>query len=127
MFFNEVIINEEIAKSQFASNFPKLFVSRYWNRLTDHPMHIFEYLEKEIAEEQWDERKVYEIIRLRFKELHLLRISHNDIRRSNTHVSESGKITLIDFGLSKFPCNEASKQDDLESLDNIFGMNRSTS
>ncbi|CUM55537.1 unnamed protein product [Debaryomyces tyrocola] len=127
MFFNEVLINEEIAKSQFASNFPKLFVSGYWNGLTDHPVHIFEYLGKEIPEEQWDERKIYEVIRLRLKELHLLRISHNDIQRSNIHVSESGKITLIDFGLSKFPCSEASKQDDLESLENIFEVNRSTS
>ena len=126
MFFNELVINEEIAKSQFASNFPKLFASGYWNGLTDHPMHIFEYLGKEIPREQWDEKKVYEVIMLRLKELHLLRISHNDILRSNIHVSESGKITLIDFGLSKFPCSEESKQDDLESLDNIFGVNSST-
>ncbi|CUM52899.1 unnamed protein product [Debaryomyces tyrocola] len=127
MFFNEVVINEEIAKSQFATNFPKLFASGYWNGLTDHPMHIFEYLGKEIPREKWDEKKIYKVIRLRLKELHLLRISHNDIRRSNIHVSESGKITLIDFGLSKFPCSEAGKQDDLESLDSIFGVSRSTS
>ena len=127
MFFNEFEINQEIAKSQFASNFPKLFASGYWNGLTDHPMHIFEYLGKEIPREQWDEKKVYEVIRLRLEELHLLRISHNDILRSNIHVSDSGKVTLIDFGLSKFPCSEASKQDDLESLNNIFGMNISAS
>ena len=127
MFFNELVINEEIAKSQFASNFPKLFASGYWNGLTDHPMHIFEYLGKEIPREQWDEKMVYKIIRLRLEELHLLRISRNDILRSNIHVSDSGKVTLIDFGLSKFPCSEASKQDDLESLNNIFGMNISAS
>ena len=74
--------------------------------LLDHPMHIFEYLGKEIPKEKWDEKKVYEVIRLRLKELHLLRISHNDVRRSNIHVSESGKITLIDFGLSDCSNNE---------------------
>ena len=46
MFFNELAINEKIASSQFASNFPKLLVSGYWNGLPDHPMHIFEYLGK---------------------------------------------------------------------------------
>lgn len=60
---------------------------------------------------------------MRLKELHLLRISHNDIRKSNIHVSEAGKITLIDFGLSEYPCSDESKQDDFESLDNIFGVN----
>lgn len=50
MFFNELVINEQIASSQFASNFPKLLVSGYWNGLADHPMHIFEYLGREIPE-----------------------------------------------------------------------------
>lgn len=44
MFFNELAINEKISSSQFASNFPKLLVSGYWNGCPDHPMHIFEYL-----------------------------------------------------------------------------------
>ena len=122
MFFNELVINEEIAKSDFTSNFSKLFASGYWNGLTSHPMHIFEYLGKEITKEKWDENKVYEVIGLRLKELHLLGISHTDVRRSNIHISESGKVTLIDFGLSKYPCSEASKQGDLESLDSIFGV-----
>ena len=122
MFFNELVINEEIAKSHFASNFPKIFASGYWNGLTSHPMHIFEYLGKEIPKEKWDEKRVYEVIRLRLNELHLLRISHNDVRRSNIHVSESDKVTLVDFGLSEYPCSEASKQGDLESLDSIFGV-----
>lgn len=65
------MINEEIAKSKFASNFPKHFVSTYWNALTDHSMHIFEYPGKEIQREQWDEKKV---IRVRLKELHMLRV-----------------------------------------------------
>ncbi|CAG89920.2 DEHA2F26576p [Debaryomyces hansenii CBS767] len=125
MFFNELEINEEIAKSRFASNFPKLFVSGYWNDFTNQPIHIFEYLGKEIPREKWDKKRVYEVTRLRLKELHSLRISHNDIRKSNIHVSESGKITLVDFGLSEYPCSEAGIQDDFDSLDNIFGVNSS--
>ena len=100
MFFNELVINEKIASSQFASNFPKLLVSGYWNGLPDHPMHIFEYLGKEMQEENWDKKKVHRIIKSRLEELHLLGISHNDVRLANIHVSVSGKISLIDFGLS---------------------------
>lgn len=54
MFFNELIINEKIANSQFAPNFPMLLVSGYWNGLPDHPMHIFEYLGKELPTEKWN-------------------------------------------------------------------------
>lgn len=98
MFFNELVINEKLAKSSFASNYPKLLVSGYWNGLPDHPMHIFENLGKEVPEKEWDKKKVYEVIKSRLEEHHLLGISHNDVREANIHVSVSGKISLIDFG-----------------------------
>lgn len=41
---------------------------------------------------------VYEFIRVNFKS-HLLRILHNDVRLPKIHVSVTGKISLIDFGL----------------------------
>jgi hypothetical protein len=47
MFFNELVINEKLAKLRFASNYPKLLVSGYWDGLPGHPIHIFEYLGKE--------------------------------------------------------------------------------
>ncbi|CUM57513.1 unnamed protein product [Debaryomyces tyrocola] len=122
MFFNELAINEKIASSQFASNFPKLLVSGYWNGLPDHPMHIFEYLGREVPEEKWDNRKVRTIIKSRLEELHLLGISHNDVRPANIHVSVSGKISLIDFGLSDCTNNEEHKRNDLETLDSILGV-----
>ena len=65
MFFNELVINEKLAKSRFASNFPKVLVSGYWNGLPDHPMHIFEYLGKEIPIEEWNMDSVYEDIKSR--------------------------------------------------------------
>ncbi|MDN6749727.1 MAG: DUF3698 domain-containing protein [Staphylococcus equorum] len=120
MFFNELVINEKIAKSPFASSYPKLLVSGYWNGLPDHPMHIFENLGKEVPEEEWDKKKVYEVIKSRLEELHLLGISHNDVREANIHVSVSGKISLIDFGLSDCTNNEKHKKNDFESLDEII-------
>jgi len=122
IFFNELVINENIASSQFASNFPKLLVSGYWNGLLDHPMHIFEYLGREIPKEKWDKKKVHTIIKSRLEELHLLGISHNDVRLENIHVSESGKISLIDFGLSDCSNNEKRKKNDFENLDHILGI-----
>ena len=125
MFFNELLINERIAKSEFASNFPKLLVSGYWNGLSDHPMHIFEYLGKEVPEEKWNNKEVYEVIKSRLEELHLIGISHNDIRLANIHVSVSGKISLIDFGLSDYTNNEEHKKNDFETLDYILRANDS--
>ena len=120
MFFNQLAINEKIASSQFASNFPKLLVSGYWNGLPDHPMHIFEYFGKEMQEDNWDKKKVHRVIKSRLKELHLLGISHNDVRPANIHVSVSGKISLIDFGLSDCSNNEKRKKNDFENLDYIW-------
>ena len=125
MFFNELLINERIAKSEFASNFPKLLVSGYWNGLSDHPMHIFEYLGKEVPEEKWNNKEVYKVIKSRLEELHLIGISHNDIRLANIHVSVSGKISLIDFGLSDYTNNEEHKKNDFETLDYILRANDS--
>ena len=125
MFFNELLINERIAKSEFASNFPKLLVSGYWNGLSDHPMHIFEYLGKEVPEEKWNNKEVYKVIKSRLEELHLIGISHNDIRPANIHVSVSGKISLIDFGLSDCTNNEEHKKNDFETLDYILRANGS--
>lgn len=125
IFFNELAINEKIASSQFASNFPKLLVSGYWNGLSDHPMHIFEYLGKEVPEEKWNNKEVYEVIKSRLEELHLIGISHNDIRLANIHVSVSGKISLIDFGLSDCTNNEEHKKNDFETLDYILRANGS--
>lgn len=120
MFFNELLINEKISNSRYACNFPKLFASGYWNGLNDHPMHIFEYLGEEVPFDQWDKYKVYQIIKSRIKELHSLGISHNDIRVPNIHVSFSGKVSLIDFGLSDIENNQERKKRDLENLDEIF-------
>ena len=125
MFFNELLINERIAKSEFASNFPKLLVSGYWNGLSDHPMHIFEYLGKEVPEEKWNNKEVYKVIKSRLEELHLIGISHNDIRLANIHVSVSGKISLIDFGLSDYTNNEEHKKNDFETLEYILRANGS--
>ncbi|CAG84283.2 DEHA2A00242p [Debaryomyces hansenii CBS767] len=125
MFFNELLINERIAKSEFASNFPKLLVSGYWNGLSDHPMHIFEYLGKEVPEEKWNNKEVYKVIKSRLEELHSIGISHNDIRLANIHVSVSGKISLIDFGLSDYTNNEEHKKNDFETLEYILRANGS--
>ncbi|CAG85690.2 DEHA2B16676p [Debaryomyces hansenii CBS767] len=125
MFFNELLINERIAKSEFASNFPKLLVSGYWNGLSDHPMHIFEYLGKEVPEEKWNNKEVYKVIKSRLEELHSIGISHNDIRLANIHVSVSGKISLIDFGLSDYTNNEEHKKNDFETLEHILRSNGS--
>ncbi|CUM57889.1 unnamed protein product [Debaryomyces tyrocola] len=122
MFFNELIINEKIASSQFASNFSKFLVSGYWSGLPDHQMHIFEYLGREIQEEKWDKKKVHTIIKSRLEELHLLGISHNDVRLENIHVCQSGKISLIDFGLSDCTNNEDHKKNDFQTLDFILGV-----
>lgn len=46
---------------------------------------------------EWNSNKVYIGIKQRLKELHLLGIAHNYV--ANIHVSVSGKISLIDFGL----------------------------
>lgn len=62
MFLNELVINEKIAKSSFAPDFPNLLVSGYWNSLPNHAMHIFEYLEKAIPIEEWNMDNVYEVL-----------------------------------------------------------------
>ncbi|CUM68572.1 uncharacterized protein PRCAT00006299001 [Priceomyces carsonii] len=122
MFLNELAINEKLAKSRYASNFPKLLISGYWNGLPDHPMHIFESLGKKVAIEDWDMDIVFKVIKSRLEELHLLGISHNDVRPANIHVSLSGEISLIDFGLSDCTNNEELKKNDLISLHYIFGL-----
>lgn len=86
MFFNELVINEKIAKSQFASKIPKLLVSGYRNGLPDNLMHIFENLGTEMPIDEWNMDSVYEFIKARLNELHLLGISHNDVRQANIHV-----------------------------------------
>lgn len=84
-------------------------------------MHIFESLEKAIPIEEWNMDNVYEVIKMRFEELRLLVISHNDARLAKIHVSISCKISLIDFGLSDCTNNEEHKKNDFKSLRRIFG------
>jgi hypothetical protein len=123
MFITELSINEKNAKSQFAANFSKLIVSGYWNGVPDHPMHIFEDVGEKIPRNEWEEEKVYEGVKLRLEELHLLGISHNDVRMENIHVSESGKILLANFGLSQYPANEKNKMNDFDFLNSVFPTN----
>ena len=120
MFVNELEINKIIANSQFASNFPKLIVSGYLNGMPSKPMHIFEDLGEEVPMSEWDYDQVYDAIKLRLEELHHLGISHNDVRPANIVVSETGKISLIDFGLSTCPASEKRKKKDFEALDQSF-------
>lgn len=61
-------------------------------------MHIFEDLGEKVPMAEWDLNKVYEIIKLKLKEIHLLGIAHNDAQLANNAVSVSGKISLIYFG-----------------------------
>ena len=68
---------------------------------------------------------MHRIIKSRLEELHLLGISHNDVRPANIHVSVSGKISLIDFGLSDCSNNEEHKKNDFETLDYILGVHGS--
>lgn len=65
---------------------------------------------------------MHKTIKSRLKEFHLLGISHNDIRPANIHVSESGKTSLIDFGLSDCMNDEKHKMNDFESLEHIVGI-----
>ncbi|CUM66616.1 uncharacterized protein PRCAT00004287001 [Priceomyces carsonii] len=120
MFVNELEINKIIANSQFASNFPKLIVSGYLNGIPSKPMHIFEDLGEELPISEWNYDKVYDVIKLRLEEIHVLGISHNDVRLSNIHVSVAGKISLIDFGLSACPSSKERKKGDFTDLDRIF-------
>ncbi|CUM51020.1 unnamed protein product [Debaryomyces tyrocola] len=119
MFIKEFEINEMLALSQFASNYARLIMSGYWNGLPSHPMHIFEYLGEEKPIDEWG-AEVYYSIKSRLEEIHLMAISHNDIRSDNIHVSVTGNITLIDFGLAIYPCNEENKKCDIEALDRLF-------
>lgn len=73
------------------------------------------------APDQWDYDEVYEVIKERLKDLHLLKNAHNDVRLANIHVSLSGKISLINFGLSVCPSSEELRQEDFEALGHIFG------
>jgi predicted unusual protein kinase regulating ubiquinone biosynthesis (AarF/ABC1/UbiB family) len=61
---------------------------------------------------------VRKIIKSKLKELHLLEISHNDVRRANIHVSVPGKISFIGFELSGCTMKKV-KKNDFESLDTI--------
>lgn len=83
-------------------------------------MHIFEYLGKELPFEAWNRDKVYNVIKSRLDEIHLLEISHNDVTETNIQVSESGIVSLIDFGLSEYPRSEEHISNDIISLKRIF-------
>ena len=119
MFITEFEINKMLAQSEFASNYARLIMSGYWNGLPSHPMHMFEYLGNEKPIDEWDE-KVYYSIKSRLGEIHLMGISHNDMRSDNIHVSVTGNTTLIDFGLAIYPCSEENKRCDIEALDRLF-------
>ena len=119
MFITEFEINEMLAQSRFASNYARVIMSGYWKGLPSHPMHMFEYLGEEKSIDEWDE-KVYYSIKSRLDEIHLMGISHNDIRSDNIHVSVTGNTTLIDFGLAIYPCSEENKRCDIEALDRLF-------
>ncbi|CUM63839.1 uncharacterized protein PRCAT00001424001 [Priceomyces carsonii] len=120
MFVNELEINKILAKSQFASHFPKLIISGYLNGVPSQPMHIFEDLGEELPMSKWEYNKVHETIKLRLEEIHLLGICHDDVRAAIIHVSVTGKVSLIDFGLSIYPCSEEDKKFDFKVLDDIF-------
>lgn len=49
-------------------------------------MHIFENLGTEMPIDEWNMDSVYEFIKARLNELHLLGISHNDVRQANINV-----------------------------------------
>ena len=119
MFITEFEINEMLSHSRFASHYARLIMSGYWNGLPSHPMHMFEYIGKEKPIDEWDE-KVYYSIKSRLGEIHLMGISHNDMRSDNIHVSVTGNTTLIDFGLAIYPCSEENKRCDIEALDRLF-------
>ena len=123
MYLNELEINILLKNSQFAASFPRLLVSGYWNGVYSQPMHIFEYLGEEKSMDEWDYDKVYEVIKQRLEDIHQLGITHNDVRLANIHVSLSGKISLIDFGLSVCPSSEELRQEDFTALDHIFSKN----
>ena len=118
MFITEFEINQMLTQSEFASNYARLIMSGYWNGLPSHPMHMFEYLGEEKPIDEWDE-KVYYGIKSRLGEIHQMGISHNDVRSDNIYVSVTGKATLIDFGLSIYPCSEENKSD-IDTLDRLF-------
>ncbi|MDN5664434.1 MAG: DUF3698 domain-containing protein, partial [Staphylococcus equorum] len=120
MYVNELEINEMLANSSFAANFAKLIVSGYWNGIPSQPMHIFEDLGEEMPYTEWDKYMVHKVIKERLTELHLLGISHNDVRLDNIHVSILGRITLIDFGLAVYPSSEERKKRDFEALDELL-------
>lgn len=123
MHLNELEINILLKKAQSAASFPRLLVSGYWNGVYSQPMHIFEYLGEEKSMDEWDYDKVYEVIKQRLEDIHQLGITHNDVRLANIHVSLSGKISLIDFGLSVCPSSEELRQEDFTALDHIFSKN----
>ena len=83
-------------------------------------MHRFEDLREEVPMFEWDYDQVYDAIELRLEELYHLGISHNDVRLANIFFSETGKISLIDFGLSTCPTSEKRKKSDFEALDQSF-------
>lgn len=65
--------------------------------MPSHPTYMFEDLGEEKPIYEWNRNKVYIGIKQRLKKLHLLGIAHKYV--ANIQVSESGKISLIDFGL----------------------------
>ncbi|CUM57531.1 unnamed protein product [Debaryomyces fabryi] len=71
-------------------------------------MHIFEYLGKEVPEQNWNKKEVCRVINSRLKELHLIEVSHNDVRPANIYVSVS-----------------EHKKNDFDTLDYILRANGS--
>ncbi|KAK6455953.1 uncharacterized protein RJT20DRAFT_5363 [Scheffersomyces xylosifermentans] len=92
--------------------------SGFWNGSYDKPIHLFEYLGEEVPEnaQSWQSDKIGA------QRTSSVGISHNDMRIPNIHVSRSGKISLIDFGLSDSSNSESHKQIDFEILDDFLGI-----
>lgn len=77
---------------------------------------------EKIPMQEWDMDNIYQVIRVRLQELHLLRISYSDVRLANIHASVSVKLSLIDFGISDCTNNEERKKNDFEFLDRILDI-----
>lgn len=89
-------------------------------------MHIFEYLGREISKEKWNKKKAHAFIKPRLEELRLLGTSSNDVGLENIHVSETHKVSLIDFGLLDSSNNDECEKNDFENLDHILGIDSSS-
>ncbi|KAK6453704.1 uncharacterized protein RJT20DRAFT_146755 [Scheffersomyces xylosifermentans] len=104
-------INTRIANSKYASNFTKLLASGYWYEA--------------IPASDWDFEEVHRVIKQRLQELHSIGISHNDLRYGNIHVSRTGNVSLIDFGLSEITNSKRKKEEDFKTLDYLWDISDS--